>query len=98
MLPALFRFRLKCRESSRPLHSAIGPGAKARAIVTLNAALQRRSSTGVLAAVALLQVKDKGKVQGSGQECPLHTRKSRFLHCASPSFGRRSFGRNDRML
>jgi len=51
------------------------------------AALKRRSSTVVLAVVALLQnqgegesrskvksrVKGKNKVKGSGQECPLHT-------------------------
>jgi hypothetical protein len=41
-------------------------------IVTLDAALKRRSSTVVLAAALFLQVKDKCKVKGSGQECPLH--------------------------
>jgi hypothetical protein len=44
-------------------------GAEAPPIVGLYAALKRRSSTGVRA------FKIKGKVKGSGQECPLHTGK-----------------------
>jgi hypothetical protein len=46
------------------------------------------------------EVKIKVNVKSIGQECPIHTGKvnSRFLHFASSSFGRRSFGRNDRVL
>src|SRR5882724_4133532 len=38
------------------------------------------------------------EIKSSGQECPLHTTKSRSLHCAVLRFAKRRSGRDDRFF